>query len=50
MIGARTARPYLGTTRVTQSTGYAQTLDVATALADHVAWPADNPRRRSTHA
>jgi nucleoside-diphosphate-sugar epimerase len=36
--------PYLDTTRLTHDTGFAPTFDVATAIADYVAWRADNPR------
>jgi nucleoside-diphosphate-sugar epimerase len=36
--------PYLDTTRLTQDTGFAPAFDVATAVADYVAWRADNPR------
>jgi nucleoside-diphosphate-sugar epimerase len=36
--------PYLDTTRLTQDTGFAPSFDVATAVADYVAWRADNPR------
>ena len=36
--------PYLDTTRLTHDTGFAPTFDVATAVADYVAWRADNPR------
>jgi nucleoside-diphosphate-sugar epimerase len=36
--------PYLDTTRLTQDTGFAPTFDVATAVADYVAWRPDNPR------
>jgi nucleoside-diphosphate-sugar epimerase len=36
--------PYLDTTRLTQDTGYAPAFDVATAVADYVAWRAGNPR------
>jgi nucleoside-diphosphate-sugar epimerase len=35
---------YLDTTRLTHDTGFAPTFDVATAVADYVAWRADNPR------
>ena len=35
---------YLDTARLTQDTGFAPTFDVATAVADYVAWRADNPR------
>ena len=36
--------PYLDTTRLTRDTGFAPTFDVASAVADYVAWRADNPR------
>jgi nucleoside-diphosphate-sugar epimerase len=36
--------PYLDPTRLSQDTGFAPTFDVATAVADYVAWRADNPR------
>jgi nucleoside-diphosphate-sugar epimerase len=36
--------PYLDTTRLTQDTGFAPAFDVAQAVADYVAWRADNPR------
>jgi nucleoside-diphosphate-sugar epimerase len=36
--------PYLDTTRLTQDTGFAPTFDIATAVADYVAWRADTPR------
>jgi nucleoside-diphosphate-sugar epimerase len=36
--------PYLDTTRLTDDTGFAPTFDVATAVADYVAWRTDNPR------
>jgi nucleoside-diphosphate-sugar epimerase len=36
--------PYLDTTRLTHDTGFAPTFDVATAVADYVAWRTDNPR------
>lgn len=36
--------PYLDITRLTRDTGFAPTFDVATAVADYVAWRADNPR------
>jgi nucleoside-diphosphate-sugar epimerase len=36
--------PYLDTTRLAQDTGFAPTFDVAAAVADYVAWRADNPR------
>jgi nucleoside-diphosphate-sugar epimerase len=36
--------PYLDTTRLTHDTAFAPTFDAATAVADYVAWRADNPR------
>jgi nucleoside-diphosphate-sugar epimerase len=36
--------PYLDTTRLTDDTGFAPAFDVAAAVADYVAWRADNPR------
>jgi nucleoside-diphosphate-sugar epimerase len=36
--------PYLDITRLTHDTGYAPAFDVAAAVADYVAWRADNPR------
>jgi nucleoside-diphosphate-sugar epimerase len=36
--------PYLDITRLTDDTGFAPTFDVATAVADYVAWRADNRR------
>jgi nucleoside-diphosphate-sugar epimerase len=36
--------PYLDTTRLSHDTGFAPAFDVATAVADYVAWRADNPR------
>ena len=36
--------PYLDTTRLTDDTGYAPAFDVATAVADYVAWRAEHPR------
>jgi nucleoside-diphosphate-sugar epimerase len=36
--------PYLDTTRLTRETGFAPAFDVAAAVADYVAWRADNPR------
>ena len=36
--------PYLDTTRLTRDTGFAPAFDVAKAVADYVAWRADNPR------
>jgi len=38
------AHPYLDITRLTHDTGFAPAFDVATAVADYVAWRADNPR------
>jgi nucleoside-diphosphate-sugar epimerase len=38
------ADPYLDITRLTDDTGFAPAFDVATAVADYVAWRADNPR------
>ena len=35
---------YLDTGRLTQDTGFAPTFDVATAVADYVAWRANNAR------
>jgi nucleoside-diphosphate-sugar epimerase len=35
---------YLDITRLTHDTGFAPTFDIATAVADYVAWRADNPR------
>jgi nucleoside-diphosphate-sugar epimerase len=35
--------PYLDITRLTHETGFAPAFDVATAVADYVAWRADNP-------
>jgi hypothetical protein len=35
--------PYLDTTGLTHDTGFAPTFDVATAVADYLAWRADNP-------
>jgi hypothetical protein len=35
--------PYLDTTRLTHDTGVAPTFDVAAAVADNLAWRADNP-------
>jgi hypothetical protein len=40
MIGAHTAR----TTRLAHDTGFAPTFGIAAAVADYVAWRADNPR------
>ena len=36
--------PYLDITRLTHDTGFAPAFDVATAVADYVAWRADNSR------
>jgi nucleoside-diphosphate-sugar epimerase len=36
--------PYLDITRLTQDTGFAPAFDVASAVADYVAWRADNHR------
>jgi nucleoside-diphosphate-sugar epimerase len=36
--------PYLDITRLTDDTGFTPAFDVATAVADYVAWRADNPR------
>jgi nucleoside-diphosphate-sugar epimerase len=36
--------PYLDITRLTHDTGFVPTFDVAAAVADYVAWRADNPR------
>jgi nucleoside-diphosphate-sugar epimerase len=36
--------PYLDTTRLTHDTGFAPAFDVAAAVADYVAWRADNSR------
>jgi nucleoside-diphosphate-sugar epimerase len=36
--------PYLDITRLAHDTGFAPAFDVATAVADYVAWRADNPR------
>ena len=38
------ADPYLDTTRLTDDTGFAPNFDVAAAVADYVAWRADNAR------
>lgn len=38
------ADPYLDITRLTHDTGYTPAFDIATAVADYVAWRADNPR------
>jgi nucleoside-diphosphate-sugar epimerase len=36
--------PYLDITRLTQDTGFEPTFDIAAAVADYVAWRADNRR------
>ena len=36
--------PYVDITRLTDDTGFAPDFDVAAAVADYVAWRADNPR------
>jgi len=36
--------PYLDTTRLARDTGFTPAFDVAAAVADYVAWRADNPR------
>jgi nucleoside-diphosphate-sugar epimerase len=36
--------PYLDITRLTHDTGFTPAFDTATAVADYVAWRADNPR------
>jgi nucleoside-diphosphate-sugar epimerase len=36
--------PYLDTTRLSRDTGFAPAFDVTAAVADYVAWRADNPR------
>jgi nucleoside-diphosphate-sugar epimerase len=36
--------PYLDITRLTHDTGFTPTFDMTTAIADYVAWRADNPR------
>jgi nucleoside-diphosphate-sugar epimerase len=36
--------PYLDITRLTEDTGFTPAFDVAKAVADYVAWRADNPR------
>jgi nucleoside-diphosphate-sugar epimerase len=38
------ADPYLDTTRLARDTGFAPAFDIAKAVADYVAWRADNPR------
>jgi nucleoside-diphosphate-sugar epimerase len=38
------ADPYLDITRLTTDTGFTPAFDVASAVADYVAWRADNPR------
>jgi nucleoside-diphosphate-sugar epimerase len=35
--------PYLDITRLTRDTGFAPAFDIAAAVADYVAWRADNP-------
>ncbi len=42
--GGPGADPYLDTTRLTHDTGFAPDFDVAKAVADYVAWRADNHR------
>jgi nucleoside-diphosphate-sugar epimerase len=42
--GGPGADPYLDTTRLTHDTGFAPAFDVASAVADYVAWRADNLR------
>ena len=42
--GALDGRTVIDTTRLTQDTGFAPAFDVATAVADYVAWRAGNPR------
>jgi len=44
VVGAASDDRYLDTTRLTHDTGFAPAFDVATAVADYVAWRADNPR------
>lgn len=36
--------PYLDITRLTNDTGFTPNFDIATAVADYIAWRADNPR------
>ncbi len=36
--------PYLDITRLTRDTGFVPNFNVAAAVADYVAWRADNPR------
>ncbi|HLK78622.1 MAG TPA: NAD(P)-dependent oxidoreductase [Streptosporangiaceae bacterium] len=36
--------PYLDTTRLTRDTGFGPAFDIPAAVADYVAWRADNPR------
>ena len=36
--------PYLDITRLSADTGFTPSFDVTTAVADFVAWLADNPR------
>jgi nucleoside-diphosphate-sugar epimerase len=38
------ADPYLDITRLTEDTGFTPDFDIAAAVADYVAWRADNPR------
>ncbi|MDP4507547.1 NAD-dependent epimerase/dehydratase family protein [Nonomuraea turcica] len=38
------ANPYLDITRLTDDTGFTPAFDIAKAVADYVAWRADNPR------
>jgi nucleoside-diphosphate-sugar epimerase len=38
------ANPYLDTTRLTCDTGFEPAFDIATAVADYVAWRAGHPR------
>jgi nucleoside-diphosphate-sugar epimerase len=38
------ADPYLDTTRLAHDTGFTPAFDIAAAVADYVAWRADNPR------
>jgi nucleoside-diphosphate-sugar epimerase len=42
--GGPRRRPYLDITRLTQDTGFEPTFDIAAAVADYVAWRADNRR------
>lgn len=41
--------PYLDITRLTHDTGFAPIFDVAAAVADYVAWRADNPPLKGAH-